>query len=77
MINVNKFILLLKQTKLIPTKEISVVKTILKKMNKGQRLNIKQRQIYNDVATKASVDPMTNNMAILALTKNKLKQKNK
>jgi hypothetical protein len=76
MINVNKFILLLKQTKLIPTKEISVVKTILKKMNKGQRLNIKQRQIYNDVATKASVDPMTNNLAIFALTKGALKREN-
>jgi hypothetical protein len=74
MINVNKFILLLKQTKIIPLKEISVVKTIVKKMNKGQPLSVKQKQIFNDVAAKASVDPMTNNQAILSLTKMALKK---
>ena len=48
MINVPKIILLLKQTKLIPLKEISVFKAILKKMNKGQPISFKHKQIYND-----------------------------
>ena len=52
-INVNKLVLLLKQTKLIPQKEISVFKMILKKMNRGAKITFKQKQIYNDIATKA------------------------
>ena len=74
-INVPKLILLLKQTKLIPAKEISVFKMIIKKMNKGLKLNIKQKKIYSDIVTKASVDPMSNNMALLSLTKKALKLK--
>ena len=46
-------------------------------MNKGQKLSVKHKQIYNDIATKASVDPMTNNIALFALTKKDLKQANK
>ena len=76
MINVNKFILLLKQTKLVPAPKINEVKTVLKKMNKGNKLNIKQQAIYADIATKASVDPLTNNMAIMMLTKQHLKKAN-
>jgi hypothetical protein len=77
MINVNKFMLLLKQTKLVPAPKINEIKTIIKKMNSGKKLNIKQQTIYADIATKASVDPLTNNLAILMLTKqhlNKAKQ---
>jgi len=74
-IDVNKIVLLLKQTKLIPQKEISVFKMILKKMNRGQPISVKHRQIYNDVATRAAVDTMSNNMSILSLTRNALKKK--
>ena len=74
-INVNKLILLLKQTKLIPQKEISVFKMILKKMNRGAKITFKQKQIYNDIATKAGIEPMSNNMSILSLTRNILKKK--
>jgi len=76
-INVPKLVLLLKQTKLIPPQEISVFKMIIKKMNKGLKLNVKQKKIYNDVVTKASVDPLSNNMALLSLTKKTLKLKMK
>ena len=74
-INVNKLVLLLKQTKLIPQKEISVFKMILKKMNRGAKITFKQKQIYNDIATKAGIEPMSNNMSILSLTRNILKKK--
>ena len=76
-IDVNKLVLLLKQTKLIPQKEISVFKMILKKMNNGLKISLKHKQIYNDIVTKAAVDPMSNNMSILSLTRNALKKKAK
>ena len=76
-ININKLIVLLKQTKLIPQKEISVFKMILKKMNNGLKISLKHKQIYNDIVTKAAVDPMSNNMSILSLTRNALKKKAK
>ena len=72
--NVPKLILLLKQTKLIPLKEISVFKMIIKKMNKGQPISFKHKAIYNDIATRASVDPMSNSMPILAMTRKALKK---
>jgi hypothetical protein len=75
MINVPKLILLLKQTKLISLKEISVFKMIIKKMNKGQPISFKHKAIYNDVATRASVDPMSNSMPILAMTRKAMKRK--
>ena len=74
-INVNKLVLLLKQTKLIPQKEISVFKMILKKMNRGAKITFKQKQIYNDIATRAAVDPMSNSLSIIALTRNVLKKR--
>mgnify|MGYP001000123190 FL=1 len=77
MIDVNRFILLLKQTKIVPAPEINKVKTVLKKLERGQKLNIKQMEIFQDIATKASVDPMTNNLAILSLTKQVLKRQMK
>ena len=77
MIDVNRFILLLKQTKIVPAPEINKVKTVLKKLERGQKLNIKQMEIFQDIATKASVDPMTNNLAILSLTKQVLKRQTK
>ena len=77
MIDVNRFILLLKQTKIVPAPEINKVKTVLKKLERGQKLNIKQIEIFQDIATKASVDPMTNNLAILSLTKQVLKRQMK
>ena len=77
MIDVNRFILLLKQTKIVPAPEINKVKTVLKKLERGQKLNIKQMEIFQDIATKASVDPITNNLAILSLTKQVLKRQMK
>ena len=74
-IDVNRFILLLKQTKLVPAPKINEVKTIVKKINKGAKLNVKQQGIYADIATKASIDPLTHNMAITMLTKRHLKMK--
>jgi hypothetical protein len=76
MVDVNRFIMLLKQTKLVPAPKINEIKTIVKKMNRGLKLNIKQQAIYADIATRASVDPMTNNLAIFALTKGTLKREN-
>ena len=73
-INVNRFIMLLKQTKLIPMDDIYKVKNVMGRMNKGQRLTLKQKQLYEDVATKASVDPMTNSFVLLNQTKTKLNQ---
>jgi len=73
-INVNRFIMLLKQTKLIPMDDIYKVKNVMRRMNKGQRLTLKQKQLYEDVATKASVDPMTNSFVLLNQTKTKLNQ---
>ena len=77
MIDVNRFILLLKQTKIVPAPEINKAKTVLKKLERGQKLNIKQMEIFQDIATKASVDTMTNNLAILSLTKQVLKRQMK
>jgi len=74
-IDVNRFVLLLKQTKIVPAPKINEAKTVLKKMEKGQKLNVKQLAIFQDIATKASVDPMTNNLALLSLTKQILKRK--
>lgn len=73
-IDVQKFVLLLKQTKLVSNTEISKIKVILRKMTKGQSLTLKQQAIYADIATKASVDPMTNNLALLSLTRMILKR---
>lgn len=76
-IDVNKFILLLKQTKIVPAPKINGVKTVLKKMDRGQKLNIKQLEIFQDIATKAALDPMTNNLALLSLTKQILRRQAK
>ena len=73
-INVNRFIMLLKQTELIPMADIYKVKNTMMRMNKGQRLTLKQRQLYEEVATKASVDPMSNSFVLLNQTKTKLNQ---
>lgn len=77
MIDVERFVRLLKQSKLVPAPKINEIKNIIKKMNRGLKLNIKQQEIYADIATKASVDPMTNNLAILMLTKQHLKKQAK
>ena len=55
-------------------KIILLFKAILKKMNKGQPISFKHKQIYNDIATRAAVDPMSNSMPILAMTRKALKQ---
>ena len=76
-IDVNRFILLLKQTKIFPQQKINEAKTVLKKLERGQKLNLKQLEIFQEISTKASVDPMTNNLALLALTKQILRKQNK
>jgi len=74
MINVNKLVLLLKQTKLIPPKDINLMKLVVRKMNKDQKLNLKQKQFFNDVATKLSMEPMLDNPALFIMTKNIIKK---
>ena len=74
MINVVKLSSLLQQTKLIPAKDITLMKTIAKKINKGQRLTPKQKEFYNDVATRLSIEPMLDNPALLGMTKRILKK---
>ena len=69
MINVVKLSSLLQQTKLIPAKDITLMKTIAKKINKGQRLTPKQKEFYNDVATQLSMEPMLDNPALFGMTK--------
>ena len=76
-IEVNRFILLLKQTKIFPQQKINEAKTVLKKLERGQKLNLKQLEIFQEISTKASVAPMTNNLALLALTKQILRKQNK
>ena len=77
MIDVNRLILLLKQTKIVPAPRINEAKTVLKKLERGQKLNIKQLEIFQEISTKASVDPMTNNLALLSLTKQILRRQSK
>ena len=76
-IEVNRFILLFKQKKIFPQQKINEAKTVLKKLERGQKLNLKQLEIFQEISTKASVDPMTNNLALLALTKQILRKQNK
>jgi len=68
-IDVNRFILLLKQTKLFEQRKINEAKTMLKKLEQGRKLNVKQLEIFQEISTKASLEPMTNNLALLSLTK--------
>ena len=74
MINVTKLATILRQTKLIPAKDITLMKTIVKKINKGQRLTPKQKEFYNDVATQLSMEPMLDNSALFEMTKRILKK---
>ena len=74
MINVVKLSTLLKQTKLIPAKDITMMKTIVRKMNKGQKITLKQKEFYNDVATRLSMEPMLDNPALFGMTKRILKK---
>ena len=74
MINVTKLATILRQTKLIPAKDITLMKTIVKKINKGQRLTPKQKEFYNDVATQLSMEPMLDNPALFGMTKRILKK---
>ena len=77
MINVNKLVLLLKQTKLIPPKDINLMKMIAKKINKGQKINTVQKQFFNDIATRLSIEPILDNPALFGMTKRILKKANK
>ena len=74
MLNVTKLATILRQTKLIPPKDITLMKTIVKKINKGQRLTPKQKEFYNDVATQLSMEPMLDNPALFGMTKRILKK---
>ena len=75
MINVVKLSSLLKQTKLIPAKDITMMKTIVRKMNKGQKITLKQKEFYNNVATRMSMEPILDNSALFGMTKRILKKK--
>ena len=74
MINVNKLVMLLRQTKLIPSKEINLTKVIAKKMNKGQKINATQKQFFNDIAARLSMEPMLNNSALFGMTRKIVKK---
>ena len=73
-INENRFIMLLKQTKIVPMADVYKMKNIIKRMNKGQKITFSQRSLYNDVATKASMNPMTNSFMITNQVRTKLKR---
>ncbi len=77
MINVNKLSMLLRQTKLIPSKDINKVKIIAKKMNKGQKVNVTQKTLFNNVSSRLSMIPMLDNSSLYAMTKNILKKEQK
>ena len=74
MINVNKLVMLLRQTKLIPSKEINLMKVIAKKMNKGQKINATQKQFFNDIAARLSMEPMLNNPTLFGMTRKIVKK---
>ena len=74
MINVMKLSMLLRQTKLIPSKDINKVKIIAKKMNKGQKINAIQKQFFNDIAARLSMEPMLNNPALFGMTRKIVKK---
>ena len=74
MINVNKLVMLLRQTKLIPSKEINLMKVIAKKMNKEQKINATQKQFFNDIAARLSMEPMLNNPTLFGMTRKIVKK---
>tara|TARA_Y100001949_G_scaffold48181_1_gene39946 strand:- start:242 stop:565 length:324 start_codon:yes stop_codon:yes gene_type:complete len=73
-INVNRFIMLLKQTKIVPMADVYKIKNIIKRMNKGQKITIVQRKLYHDIATKASMNPMTNSFIVVNKVRSILKR---
>ena len=75
MLNATKLATILRQTKLIPPKDIQLMRTIVRKINNGQKLSLKQKEFYLDVATKLSMEPMLNESAIFRLTRGVLKKK--
>ena len=75
--NTAKLATILRQTKLIPPKDIQLMRTIVRKMNNGQKLSLKQKEFYLDLATKLSMEPMLDNQTLFALTKRILKKANK
>ena len=75
MLNTTKLATILRQTKLIPPKDIQLMRTIVRKMNNGQKLSLKQKEFYLDVATKLSMEPMLDNTAIFRMTRVDLKKK--
>ena len=77
MLNTTKLATILRQTKLIPPKDIQLMRTIARKMNNGQKLTLKQKEFYLDVTTKLSMEPMLDNQTLFALTKRILKKANK
>ena len=74
MINLIRLSALLRQTKLIAPKEINLMTTIARKMNKEQKITLKQKEFYNDVATRLSMEPMLDNPALFGMTKRILKK---
>ena len=74
MINLIRLSALLRQTKLIAPKDINLMKTIARKMNKEQKITLKQKEFYNDVATRLSMEPMLDNPALFGMTKRILKK---
>ena len=75
MINVIKMTSLLKQTKSIPAKDINMIKTIARKINKGQKLNVRQQRFYNDIATSIAMEPILDNQSLFGMTRRILKKK--
>ena len=76
-INVNRFIMLLKQTKIVPMAEVYKIKNVIKRMNKGQKITMVQRKLYHDIATKASMNPMTNSFTVVNKVRTILKRDRK
>ena len=50
------------------------MKVIAKKMNKGQKINAIQKQFFNDVAVRLSMEPMLNTPALFGMTRKIVKK---
>ena len=75
MIDMQRLILLLKQGKVVATKEIPKIIIAIRKKNEGKKLTPKQLETYNDMAN-LILEEVIENKSLYNLTKNSLKRKN-
>ena len=73
MINLQKLVMLMRQTKFIPNADINKVRVIVKKMNKGQKVTVAQRAFFNDLSRKLMI-PILDTGPLYMMTKKTLKK---